>query len=876
MIRTSLHSSSKLSQAIKLGLIASAATTAFTVSNTAYAQEETANVERIAVTGSRIQRTDMETASPVTVIDADAIKASGATSIDEILQKMTATGGAMTNPGVNNGSQGGASINLRGLGSQRTLVLVNSRRMVNSGTGAASTVDLNTIPVSMIKRVEVLKDGASAVYGSDAVAGVINIILKDDFEGLELNVQTGISGQGDAEETSFDLTTGGSFERGNVVMGIQYMKRGSASQGDRGFSECPLVEDNGELVCAGSSYSENGHLYGPDGDYQGNPDGSWSEYDPIGDAYNYSADSYLYTPMERLNFTALATFELNDDMTLFTETMYSKRWSEQQMAPQPIYTEFAYDSDWDDGSLTDEFGIEDGEMLAYKRRLTEVGPREYSQVVDTARVVVGIEGMLESGWVWDTSINYGRNDSVDRLANLVNMGSLDEDIANGDFNPLDQASWSAENMEGYTYTEQNTGGSEMLIVSGNLSGEIMEMPAGYLGFASGVEHRKEKAWFIPDSLTAQGLANDPKVDPTEGEYDVNEAYIELAIPLLADLPLAQQVDISAAVRYFDYSTFGDDLTWKLGLTWRMTDDLMLRSVASTAFRAPSVDELYSGNSTSFDNITHPVTGEKRYQAEITRGGNENLTPEEADTFTVGFVYAPSYLDGFSVTADYYDIAITNSIALVDSNYIAEQCMDSSGTPINGGTELCQSADIQFDPLSGKISFNNQLQNIGAENTSGVDINLVYTFDALGLDWKTSLDTTILLKNESEISGQVIDYAGVITSGMGGFAKYKSNFDLGVQGDDWSVNYQARYISSMDSYGCLSEGAECLAPTTGSILYHDVSGSYFFNNGVQLSLGINNLFDEEPPYYSDNNDANTDPYTYDTLGRYFYLQASIKL
>ncbi|WP_299810169.1 TonB-dependent receptor [uncultured Shewanella sp.] len=867
---------SKLASAIKFGLIASVSTTAFTVSNTAFAEEAGADVERIAVTGSRIQRTDMETASPVTVIDASAIKASGATSIDEVLQKMTATGGAMTNPGVNNGSQGGASINLRGLGSQRTLVLVNNRRMVNSGTGAASTVDLNTIPVSMIKRVEVLKDGASSVYGSDAVAGVVNIILKDDFEGLELNVQSGISGHGDAEETSFDLTTGGNFDGGNVVMGIQYMKRGSASQADRGFSECPLTESGGELVCAGSSYSENGHLYGPDGDYQGSPDGSWDKYDPVADAYNYSADSFLYTPMERLNFTALANFDLTDDTTLFTETMYSKRWSEQQMAPQPIYTEFAYDSEWDNGALNKQYGIEDGETLAYKRRLTEVGPREFSQVVDTARVVVGLEGMLDNGWTWDTSVNYGRNDSVDRLANLVNMGSLNEDISEGNFNPLDQASWASDNMDGYTYTEQNTGGSEMLILSGNLSGEVMELPAGYLGFASGIEHRKEKAWFIPDSLTAQGLANDPKVDPTEGEYDVNEAYLELAIPLLADLPLAQQVDLSAAVRYFDYSTFGSDSTWKLGLTWKMTDDLMLRSVASTAFRAPSVDELYSGSATSFDKITHPVTGEKSYQAEVTRGGNENLTPEEAETFTVGFVYSPSYLDGFSVTADYYDISITNSIALVDSNYIAEQCMNSSGEQINTDTALCQSANITYDPLSGKIKFNNQLQNIGAEDTSGIDVNLAYTFEVLGLDWRTGLDTTILLENVSEISGQSIDYAGYITSGMGSFAKVKSNFDLGVQGADWSANYQARYISGMDSYDCQAADSSCLAPTVGSVVYHDISGSYYFNNGLQLSLGVNNLFDKEPPYYSGNNDANTDPYTYDTLGRYFYLQASFKI
>ena len=206
----------------QLGLAIIAAVPLFSSMQAVAADTSANEIEKIEITGSRIKRADMETASPVTIIGADDIKASGATSIDGVLQKMTATGGAMTNPGVNNGSGGNASINLRGLGSQRTLVLLNGRRMINSGTGAASTVDLNTIPVSMIKQIEVLKDGASAVYGTDAVAGVVNIILKKDFEGLDMNFQSGISGQGDAEESSIDFTVGTSFDRGNIVLGVQY------------------------------------------------------------------------------------------------------------------------------------------------------------------------------------------------------------------------------------------------------------------------------------------------------------------------------------------------------------------------------------------------------------------------------------------------------------------------------------------------------------------------------------------------------------------------------------------------------------------------------------------------------------------------------
>ncbi|WP_299011119.1 TonB-dependent receptor [uncultured Shewanella sp.] len=871
-----MHSLTLAAKAVRRSCLAMAATSVV-LSGQTFAEETTIEekVERISVTGSRIKRTDMETASPVTVIDASAIQASGATSIDSVLQTMTATGGAMTNPGINNGSQGNASINLRGLGSQRTLVLVNSRRMVNSGTGAASTVDLNTIPVSMIKRIEVLKDGASAVYGSDAIAGVVNIILKDDFEGFELNAQSGASTQGDATTTSIDLTVGGNFDRGNAVMGIQYMDRGDASMADRDFSACPYAEstdDNGNmsLYCAGSVLTPYGHVYGPNGEsLQGNADGTWHNFTDS-DRYNYAAESYLYTPMQRLNMTALANYELTDTLNFFGEAMYAKRWSEQQMAPQPIWTDFTYTEAMGDSLISS--GINYDDTVTYYRRMSDVGNREFSQVVDTVRVVTGIEGEFGDSWSWDVAVNYGRNDSVDRLANLINMGSVNDDIADGTFNPLDQTAWSGENMQGYTYTEINSGGSEMFILSANIGGELFELPAGMVGFAGGIEQRTEKAWFIPDSLTAQGLANDPKVDPTSGEYDVTEAYAEFVIPVLSDMFLAENVEISAAVRAFDYSTFGSDSTWKLGLTWGVTEDLMLRSVASTAFRAPTVDELYSGQSTSFDQVTFPGAQD---QAQVTVGGNENLTPEEAKTLTAGFVYSPSWFDGLSVTADYYNIKIDNAIAEVNAQYIVDSCLDSSGNATNMSSALCQSAQISMDN-TGRISFNNQLQNIGSEKTSGIDLNVAYNFEMLGLDWRAAADSTVLLDYEVTTTEGTVDYAGFITSGIGSFSKYKTNLDLSVMADDWSANYQARLIAGMDSFDCKDDTSACYAPSVGTVVYHDISASYFMTENLTFSAGINNLFDKTPPYYSGNNDSNTDPYTYDTLGRRFYVQASLKM
>ena len=857
-------------------MIALAATSMTTVQ--AIAQEGAEEVERIAVTGSRIKRADMETASPVTIIGAAEIKASGAVSVDAILQTLTISAGAMTNPGVNNGSGGNASVNLRGLGSQRTLVLLNGRRMINSGTGAASTVDLNTIPVSMIARIEVLKDGASAVYGTDAVAGVVNIILKKDFEGLDMNVQTGMSGQGDAEETTIDFTVGGSFDRGNVVIGVQYTERGEASQADRDFSNCPIMErendttGNLELYCGGSEYSAGGHVWGPNKEsLQGNPDGSFDDFTDE-DKYNYSEDSYLYTPMKRLNLTGLGTFELTADTNLFAEFTYSKRWSDQQMAPQPIWFTFDYTEEMGDSLI--EHGINYGDSVDYGRRMTDTGTRDSSQVVDTVRTVIGAEGILSNDWSWDVALNFGRNDSVDQLSNLHNTGAIQSDIVDGNFNPLDQSSWATENMSDYLYTEVNSGGSQLFMLSASIAGEVMELPAGYLGFAAGIESRTEKAWFTPDSLTSQGLANDPKVDPTSGSFDVNEAYLELAIPLLSDVFLAESVELSAAIRAFDYSTFGSDTTWKLGLTWKLNDEIMLRGVSSTAFRAPSVSELYSGNSPSYDQIDFDGAQD---QAEVTRGGNDQLTPEEAETLTVGLVYEPSWFDGFSMTVDYYDISISNAIGLVDSQYIVDNCLDeSTGNKKNENSEICKSANIDFNTGTGRITFNNQLQNIGKEDTRGVDLSLNYKFEVAGLDWSTSLDTTFLTESSVvDADGNVIDYVGNITSGGGGYADVKSNLTIMALGDDWNASYKARYISGMDSFSCLDDPSGCYAPTTPSMVYHDINAAYMMTEIVTLSGGVNNLFDKEAPYYTGNNDSNTDPYTYDVLGRYFYVNVNVK-
>ncbi|WP_299004740.1 TonB-dependent receptor [uncultured Shewanella sp.] len=927
-----MYKNNYLANSVRFALMSAVTASAITAPSVvaAEAEEKAAKVERISVTGSRIQRSDMETASPVTVIDESAILALGSTSIDGVLQQLTAAGGAMVSATTNNGGRGNATVNLRGLGEERTLVLVNGRRMIPSGTGATSTVDLNTIPVSMVQRIEVLKDGASATYGSDAIAGVVNIILKRDFEGFQFNAQTGVSEHGDGDETIIDATIGSSFDKGNLVMNIQYTNRGEASQADRNFSACPLAEkdDLSGLYCGGSATSVGGHVRGEqnfgitptgpevageptyaigDSGYYGhyiddgkgnakfawndenlrpadlsgrNGDGKYHTYDydsDDNDLFNYNEYSYLSTPLERINVTAAGTYELFDSVTFFTEAMYSKRWSSQQMAPQPVGMSFIYapladgnTTGWMSPALT---GVQSGEKVSYSRRMLESGTRNFAQSVDTVRIVAGLEGEFDNGWTWDMSLNKGRNDATSTLENLHNMSAIADDIAAKTFDPVLQTSWAADNIAQYKYTSVEKTYTEMDIYSANLSGEIMELPAGELGFATGVSHRKESAAKTPDSITAQGYGSDPAEEATSGSYTVKAAYLELAVPLLSELPLAEQVDLSAAIRYFDYNTFGDDNTWKLGLTWKVNDSIMLRGVRSTAFRAPSVDELYGGASPSYEYITHEAS--EYDQAEVTTGGNANLTPEEANTTTLGAVIEPSFIDNLSITVDYFDIDITNAITMIDSNYLANTCLSADGSKINTDREMCQTANIGLDS-SGRIVFDNLQQNVGGESTSGFDVNIAYTFEGLGLDWRTSLDSTIVTKFEkTDQDGNVTDYTGTITSNDGFYAKYKTNFNLTAAGDDWSATYQVRYIDGMDSLACVDDPSECYAPTTDAVFYHYLSATYNLNETVSFGAGVNNLFDEQPPYYTGYNSANSLPEAYDFLGRYYYLRGTVR-
>ncbi|MBY5921148.1 TonB-dependent receptor plug domain-containing protein [Ferrimonas balearica] len=864
---------STVARSVRAALITSTIAGAAIATPTFAEETDTAqNVERISVTGSRIKRADMETASPVNVIGADRIEAGSYTSVEQILQESTASAGAAVGSATNNGGRGAARVDLRGMGAERTLVLVNGRRMVVSGTGADASVDLNTIPVSIIERIEVLKDGASAVYGSDAVAGVINIITKTDFEGFQLDGQFGMSDKGDGETGELSALWGTNFDRGNLVLGASYVNRGEVYQDDRFWSNCGPWGD-----CGGwSSTIPGGSLNWGDGYHTPNADGSWSKQDEY---FNYVPYSYLSTPMERYSLNGNFKYEVLTDTNVFVEAMYTRRDSNQQMAPAPItglYLDTAQlgSGPWDGA-----------ETAVYKRRMTEAGPRTFDQTTDTYRVVAGLEGYLDigNGYDWDISYTFGRNEATSWARNLAITSRVEQSIYDNPEAWLSGEPLSQDILNDVMYDDRSEGGNEMHVFAANLSGELFELPAGSVAFATGAEYRKEEGWFTPDPITQAGESSQSQQDPTQGDYDTTQLYAEFSVPLLSGLRFADEVTMEAAVRWFDYSTFGSDTTWKLGLTWRVNDELMLRGVASTAFRAPSVSELYGGNVGSFDYLTDPCSGvdysgnstlatqcrtigwddpsqakeftQEDSQMEVTWTTDPDLKPEEADTFTAGFVYSPAYADGFSMTVDYWRFEVTNAITRIDRQAYLDACYKQ------GDMNACEALNISRSSVTGEIeTFYAPLVNAGYQETDGVDANFRYAWEYGGHDWTLNWDVTRLLNFKQD----GIDYTGTISGMNGGYAEWRQNVQLMVNAQDWTFNYQLRQVGEM---------VDLVDPQfeVAAAWYHNVSYLYRFSEGFNLTLGINNLFDETPKYHPSYKDVWTTPEVYDVMGRYVYTK-----
>ncbi len=927
------------------------------------ASQEESTLDTISVTGTRIKQTNAVTAQPVYVIDRAKIQESGVASVGELLQQLTASGKALNAKFNSSGNfgyppdgggigAGSAQVDLRNLGSQRVLVLVDGIRWVNesSASGVSGSADLNTIPLAIIERVEVLEDGASAIYGSDAIAGVVNIITRKNFQGAELHTYYGeYSRGGETKEGSFTFGTGG--DGWNAVLGASYYEQERISSGDWGqSSEC----EPGAGLAACSSGTPQGRFvfFDPTNTtfynitlnpgtttpvfVPGNPNGGTYNAFDSSDRFNYAPFNLLLTPSERKSLFASINIDLSDNTRLHIKGLFNNRQSTNQAAPEPIFVGPGAGT----GGIADTISIPanhpfnpfgfalDGSnnFVFIGRRPLEVGPRIFQQNVDTWYFNVGLDGLLDFGdrsYGWDANYVHTRNSATQRFTNGYNVAHIRTALgdptvcaATPGCTPLDlfggQGRPFTRQMIDWIITNQRDASTQELdIFSFNITGDLFSIGDRTAGFAAGTEYRRYKGDFDPDPLRQTGESQDSFAAPVSATYDVTEVYGEFNFPVLATL------DLTAALRWSDYSTFGSTTTGKVGFRWQPIEDLVVRGTYSQGFRAPNLGELY-GLTQFGATLVDPCgpTGApvvdrtdgvsagleaacvaqgvpdnfEQANTQITTftGGNPDLDPEESDSWTVGLVYSPGWAEDASWSrkldfeVSYYDHEIEGAVQSRDLQTLLVACYnEGNGTDPRLCSPFTRQGNGNLNPP------NNFLQNFGTVETSGADLKINWLSPEWGFGSLSAGLQTTWVRDYKAIDGDGIRSSRRVGVEVNDSAipEWQTNLQLGWHKGNFDFTYGVRHIDAVEedcNNATIATVPNCLTPgninTLGAVTYHDMQFSWkdaFTLEGLKLSLGANNVFGKEPPVCVTCSLNGYDAGTYDLPGSFWYMSADYR-
>jgi len=967
----------KLREAITVALAVSAASAAGT--GIAFAQETSAptTLDRIEVTGTRIRQVDTETAQPVLTINRGDIEKQGFSSVADILQNISAVGTppiSRASPLSSGEAVGGTYISLRDLGAQRTLVLLNGKRL---GITTGGLQDISTVPVAAIERIEVLKDGASSIYGSDAIAGVINIITRSNFDGASASAYYGQYSEGDGETTLGDVVLGFTGDRGSLTIAAEWADEKKVAAADRPYAAYPRSHYHPDFgwttvgQYGGFAVTNqfplpgfaNGRYILRDGGDPRNP----ADYRPqntdstvTADKTNTNLQTDLRTPQERRALFVDGIYDITDNVRFRTNLMYSYRDSNRQVAGYP-YQAIAFDTPMAANSYFNPLGVE---IQNWWRRTWEI-PRESRAELTTYRFSGNFEGSFEFAdryFDWDVGYLHNNNKLTQTGTGNLNLTSLRAAVGpsflNGDgvvqcgtaaapislnqcvpFNPFRHFGDTGaggltgnQALQDFLFpTTHATAETKTTVITANVAGSIVALPAGDLGFAVGVENRKEEGTFSPDALVQSGNTTDLANFPTGGSYTVDEIYAELQIPLLADLPGARELSLSLATRYSDYDAFGDTVNSKFGFKWKPLDSLMVRGTIADGFRAPTINDLYGGGSQTFDFFTDPCDvqfGASRTNTAVRArcaaalpagvdantfrqlaqgfvpttaassqtpvaflsGSNPDLTPEESRSKTLGLVWSPGFAEGLNVALDWWEIRVENTIIADTANLILNDCY------INNVPERCGA--FTRSPTTGIVDFLiRRGLNAGYREVEGFDFDVGYRMPTdnwgnFAVQWTstyTSRDDLVTTKNPvtnpNPFTG--VGWAGTTT---GTHFRIRSNMNLSWESGAFGASWTARYYSGLKE-ACLSAAAfpdECTNPTysapsnqgaatfqatneTGSNTFHDLQLRWSAPWNATVSVGANNVFDRVGQVMYSQPSANVSYYGGFDIGRFLYMR-----
>lgn len=931
----------------------------------------------IVVTGSRIARPNIESASPVTVVGSEQIALTGTTTVETLLNELPQVIPGNTRVSNNSGGENFATLDLRGLGPGRTLILLNGERLPASTT--TGVVDVSQIPTGLIQRVEVVTGGASAVYGSDAMAGVINFILKDDFEGVELTGLQNFSEDGAFSSYSISGTLGGNFAdgRGNLTVYGSWTDRGSVSQGRYAYSRVssalyfdptvdvgvggPMVNVNspsdipagyipaagggsatppwGWIANNGANPFQNLGTLLPANFAAGNSDtncdgvantgayntGNLSFNDagqltprnaaglcniPLRDIgssrYNFAPDNFLVTPYDRLSLTVLGSYEFDDSTRVKVYGSYTNANQQVALAPTPA-TDIVVPANSPlipaDLAIALASRPDPNAPFILNRRFTETGPRIGDFTTDSKSVRAVFEKDLSDNWQLNVVGGFGRVDNVVQNQGNIRRSAVTQGLNNCPLGsgpgcvPIDifgPGTLTPDMLSFVALTTTDTERFEQLRVATNLTGSLFELPGGPLGVAVGAEYRKDTGVTNVDDAKRTGdIIGFNAQGSIAGSINVKEFYGELRAPILPILTLG------AGARYSDYSTVGGLFNWKVEAELEPTDWIKARASYNRAARAPNVFELFQNGDQGFPSYVDPCNDTTARSAAILAAcqasapgfnfagfqqvnsqvqafafGDPTLTEEKAETWTAGIVLTPGYLGpvNLTLTADYYNIKLTNRVAGLGAGFYISQCFQANDPT------ACARID-RSAVTGGIVSVDTGRTNSATPlTTAGVDLGANATIDAFG----GTLYINEVLTYVDKYTIGTTDFVDTVFSGIGGVTpKWANTLELGWR--DENVTAQVRHVwkkgGRQNFSGAELEGFFPDSARIDDLSVVNLSIRWRAAENFEVTGIVNNLFDKYPPQTPTGffEQANTNISFYDpyAVGRNFSVQARVK-
>ena len=884
-----MHHLTLAARAVRASLITMGSASVL-LSGITIAAEENTKVERIEVTGSRIKQVDMETVSPVTVINAADIAMTGEKTVADVLNNSAINSFCSWRgvSGYGSGASSTSSVNLRGLGSSATLVLLDGRRMPGTSSSSGSVADTSSIPMAIVERIEILRDGASAVYGSDAVAGVINIITKKEFDGLQLDYSTeqpSVEG-GDANRLS--IATGYNTDKGNITLTYEYYDTKAVMDRDIWNMDDP-------------SYATfSGFSSVPNGKY-GTGNGSWYSNSDICDQTENTVDTTdgnnkgrclydsgrvtkLFGDQTRNSFLSNFTYEITDGIQFRGRASASLAETETRYAGTPVSTNYPV------MSADNKFNPVGEDMTLYMRS-AQIGERDTLTETNNVDILGGFIGTLDlgNGIDWELNAQHSRSTTNSFNYNLINDEIVQQGIDSEQYDifnttGMSYEQWNQQMTELYrkaAHTGVYQGKFESTQIDGLASTLLVDNGDVSVAMVGGLEYEMIKFKQTSDPESASGIISGGSGgDDVDATRDRSAAYLEFQVGLPAN------VELSAAVRYERYeqegsltgpqgqvvnsSTF-DAVVPKFGISWRPVDSLLLRASYGDSFRAPNMGEMFSSQSLSFEKAVdslwcnEPGNVDAVYCATSNQhktwyGGNPDLEAEEGNSLTLGGVWNAT--DNWNIELSYFSIAYENKIESISVNDILRDEIKNGSSPY-----VHRGADGKIEYIEAGV------RNLATVETSGIDFVTAYNLETGIGDFNFRLDLTHVLdfKKQDNAESEMIDYAGLTDS-----PDWRGNFATSWKYDDFSAAWTVVYIGrqSADYYNQLEETDVYV--DYSNYFKHNIQFAYNHAYNGSITVGVNNVFDADAPNfytYADYRDVNVG--LYDVLGRTYYLRINQK-